>query len=35
MFLAVPFFTVIKVIITDYVDYKNKLKEVEYGDEEK
>ena len=34
MFLAVPFFTVVKVIITDYVDYKNKLKE-EYGDEEK
>ena len=33
MFLAVPFFTVIKVIVTDYVDYKNKIKELEYGDE--
>lgn len=33
MFLAVPIFTVIKVIITDYVDYKNKIKELEYGDE--
>lgn len=27
MFLAVPVFTVITVILTDYIDYKNKLKE--------
>lgn len=27
MFLAVPVFTVIKLLIEDYVDYKNKLKE--------
>lgn len=33
MFLAVPFFTVIKVILTDYVDNKNKRKKLEYGDE--
>lgn len=33
MFLAVPFFTVIKVILTDYVDNKNKIRELEYGDE--
>lgn len=35
MFLAVPVFTVIKVMITDYVDYKIKIKELEYGDENK
>lgn len=27
MFLAVPVFTVITVILTDYIDYKNRLKE--------
>lgn len=33
MFLAVPVFTVLKIIITDYVDNKNKIKELENGDE--
>ncbi len=34
MFLAVPIFTVIKVIIVDYIVYKNKIKEQKYGDKE-
>ena len=34
MFLGVPIITVIKVILTDYVDHKNQLKEIEDGDEE-
>ena len=33
MFLGVPIITVIKVILTDYVDYKNELKEIENGDD--
>lgn len=33
MFLGVPIITVIKVILTDYVDHKNELKEMEGGDE--
>ena len=33
MFLAVPVFTVIKVILTDYIDHKNQLKEIENGGE--
>lgn len=33
MFLAVPVFTVLKIIITEYVDNKNKIKELEDGDE--
>lgn len=33
MFLAVPIFTVLKIIVTDYVDNKNKIKELENGDE--
>lgn len=33
MFLGVPIITVIKVILTDYVDHKNQLKEIEDGDE--
>lgn len=33
MFLSVPVFTVLKIMITDYVDYKNKIKEIENGDE--
>ena len=34
MFLGVPIITVIKVILTDYVDHKNQLNEIEDGDEE-
>lgn len=33
MFLSVPIFTVLKIMITDYVDYKNKINEIENGDE--
>ena len=33
MFLAVPVATVIKVILTDYIDYKNQLKDIENGGE--
>lgn len=33
MFLAVPIFTVLKIILTDFVDNKNKIKELEIGDE--
>ncbi len=33
MFLSVPIFTVLKVIITDYIDNKNRIKELENGDE--
>lgn len=29
MFLAVPIFTVLKILIEDYIDYKNKLKIIE------
>lgn len=31
MFLAVPIITVIKVILTDYIDHKNEIKEIENG----
>lgn len=34
MFLGVPIITVIKVILTDYVEHKNELKEIEDGDDE-
>ena len=33
MFLSVPIFTIFKIMITDYVDYKNKINEIENGDE--
>lgn len=33
MFLAVPIFTILKILVTDYVDYKNKIKGIEKGDE--
>lgn len=33
MFLGVPIITVIKVILTDYVEHKNQLKEIEDGDD--
>ena len=29
MFLAVPVFTVLKVIIEDYIDYRNQIKNLE------
>lgn len=34
MFLGVPIITVIKVILTDYVEHKNQINEIENGDEE-
>lgn len=33
MFLAVPVFTVLKIILTDYIENKNEIKEMENGDE--
>ena len=34
MFLAVPIIAVLKLVVTDYIDYKNKLKEQKKEEEE-